>query len=384
MAKKMNKTIVFLYAVTLFVFLVFSYSFVDYNFFYLKNLYTGFSTNNREIATSIYIAFILLLFIFYVLFLRLFHKKSLNIREIIILIGLTVSILLFSYPAMLSYDIFNYITTAKVLFFYGENPYIIMPIEFIGEPFLMFTRAANKIALYGPVWILLTGIPYFLSFGNFLLNILTLKLLIGAFYLGIVFLIWKISRNIFSVALFALNPLIIVETLVSGHNDVVMMFFALFSFFLLMKRKLFLGVIFLTLSILVKYATLFLAPVFIYIIIKSVRKEQIDQGKVFTASAIFMGVIFLLSAFREEIYPWYAIWFLLFVVLIPQRKLLFYISLSFSFSLLLRYMPFILSGTYFGQTPFMKTFLTLAPPFLVFVYLFAKEKLWEKIPFFQQ
>lgn len=384
MAKKMNKTIVFLYAVTLFVFLVFSYSFVDYNFFYLKNLYTGFSTNNREIATSIYIAFILLLFIFYVLFLRLFHKKSLNIREIIILIGLTVSILLFSYPAMLSYDIFNYITTAKVLFFYGENPYIIMPIEFIGEPFLMFTRAANKIALYGPVWILLTGIPYFLSFGNFLLNILTLKLLIGAFYLGIVFLIWKISRNIFSVALFALNPLIIVETLVSGHNDVVMMFFALFSFFLLLKKKLFLGAIFLTISILVKYATLFLAPVFIYVVIKTVKKEQIDREKVFTASAIFMGVIFLLSAFREEIYPWYAIWFLLFVVLIPQRKLLFYISLSFSFSLLLRYMPFILSGTYFGQTPFMKTFLTLAPPFLVFVYLFAKEKLWEKIPFFQQ
>lgn len=365
----MNKTIVFLYAVTLFVFLVFSYSFVDYNFFYLKNLYTGFSTNNREIATSIYIAFILFLFVFYFLFLYLIRQKKLNMGHLKQLVGISLVTLLFSYPAMLSYDIFNYTTTAKVTFLYGENPYIVMPIEFIGDSSLSYTRAANKIALYGPIWIILSGIPYILGFGNFLIALLNLKLLISLFYIGCLYLIWKLSKNIIAISIFALNPLILVETLTSSHNDIAMMFFALFSFFLLLKKKLFLGAIFLTISILVKYATLFLAPVFIYVVIKTVKKEQIDREKVFTASAIFMGVIFLLSAFREEIYPWYAIWFLIFTALMPNKKIILYASLIFSFSLLLRYVPVIYTGSYSGYTPLIKKLVTFLPLLVTgFVY----------------
>ena len=41
-----------------------------------------------------------------------------------------------------------------------------MPIEIPNEPYLAFTRAANKTALYGPVWILLTAIPHLLGQGD--------------------------------------------------------------------------------------------------------------------------------------------------------------------------------------------------------------------------
>lgn len=364
----------FSYSVILFAFLIFSYAFVDYNFLYLKNFYTGFSVTNREITTFIYIGFILILFVFYFLFLSLARQKKLNMNHLRQLVGISLVTLFFSYPAMLSYDIFNYTTTAKTLFFYRENPYIIMPIEFTSDPFLLYTHAANKIALYGPVWILLTGFPYFFSFGNFLLNILIVKFLIGAFYLGMVFLIWRISRNIFSVVLFALNPLVIVETLGSGHNDVAMMFFALFSFWLIFKKRITLAVAFLILSIGIKYATIFLIPAFFYAVYSLLKKNKLGQEKVFFLSFISMSTIFFLSPLREEMYPWYAIWLLTFVSLNPARKFILYTTIVFSFGLLLRYTPYMFTGTYLGLTPVVKTIVSFTPPILFSIYHGIKKK----------
>lgn len=371
----MKKIIFAAYGLVLLSFTLFSYAFVDPNLFYLKKVYSGFAFQHRGFTTILYLLFIILFFILYSLFLWLLKKKILTISNIKWMIGITSFFLLFSYPAMLSYDIFNYTTTARALFFYGENPYIIMPIEFTSDPFLLYTHAANKIALYGPVWILLTGIPNFFGFGNFLLTILSLKLLIGAFYLGMVFLIWKISRNIFSVALFALNPLVVVETLVSGHNDVVMMFFALFSFSLVIKKKVFLGALFLIFSILIKYATLALVPLFVYCTWKILRKQTVDWEKIWYFSAWVMFITFLLSPIREEIYPWYAIWFLSFITLIPKKRLLLGISFAFSFSLLFRYTPYMFIGTYASLTPFIKEIISFAPPILVFIYHGLKKKI---------
>lgn len=371
----------FLYVVILFAFLIFSYAFVDYNFLYLKNFYTGFSNNNREITTFIYIAFILVLFVFYFLFLFLAKQKKLNMNHLKQLIGISFVTLFFSYPAMLSYDIFNYTTTAKVTFSYVENPYIVMPIELTGDPSLLYTRAANKIALYGPVWIISSGMPYILGLGNFLIMLFNFKLFIALFYLGCLYLIWKISKNMISVSIFALNPLVLIETLISSHNDIMMMFLATLSFFLLIRKRIVLALLFLGLSILVKYATLFLVPVFIYVAIKTIRKEQINWEKVFSTSTIFMGIIFLRSAFREEIYPWYAIWFLIFAALAPCKKIILYVSFAFSFSLLLRYIPVLYTGSYFGYTPIIKTWVTFIPPVAVFAYLFVKNKTWKELYF---
>lgn len=359
----------FLYAVTLFAFLIFSYAFVDYNISYLKNLYTGFSTDNREITALIYITFILFLFVFYFLFLYLIRQKKLNAGHLKQLIGISLVMLFFSYPAMLSYDIFNYTTTAKVTFLYGENPYIVMPIEFMGDSSLSYTRAVNKIALYGPIWIILSGIPYILGFGNFLITLFNFKLFITAFYIGSLFVIWKISRSILSVSIFALNPLVLIETLVSGHNDIVMMFFALLSFFLLMKKKIFLGSIFLVFSIFIKYATLLLIPLFAYSVWKILKKQSVDWESIWYFSAGIMFITFLLSPVREEIYPWYAIWFLIFTALMPNKKIILYASLIFSFSLLLRYVPVIYTGSYSGYTPLIKKLVTFLPLFVTgFVY----------------
>ena len=367
------KKIFFLYFVLLLFFTVFSYGFIDPNLIYLKNIYSGFAIENKVLTTLFFVFFI---FAFYFLYCNfLFAKNKLTLLSLKWLIGLTVFFLIFAYPAMLSYDIFNYLTTAKVSFFYHENPYLVMPIEFSSEPFLAFTRAANKIALYGPFWEILSGIPYFAGFGNFLITIFSFKIFTAIFYLGTIFLIFKLSKNILSVVFFALNPLVIIETLVSSHNDIVMIFFALLSFWFLMKKKILSAFFFLFLSVLIKYATIFLLPVFIYVIWKRyIEKQNIDMEKIFYASFFLMGLIFIFSFVREEIYPWYAIWILAFTALVVQRKFIFYLSIVISFSFLMSYTPFLYSNTYLGLTPLSRSIISFTPPILFSAGYVIKKK----------
>ena len=366
------------YTFILFLLSIFSYAFVDHNLGYMSILYSGFSQNQRGLTAALFILFVFSLFAIYSVTLYMIKKEKLKMQEVKLLIGITVLVLFLSYPAMLSYDIFNYIATAKVSFFYHENPYLIMPIEFIGDPLISFTRAANKVALYGPVWISLTSLPYLSGFGNFVAILFSFKLLNIFFYLSTIILLWKISKNLLTISLFAFNPLVILETLVSAHNDISMMFFALLSFFLLLQRKILLACILLLFSIGIKYATLFLLPVFVYTLFKHYSHQKISWNKIFLWSSISMLLVVFTAPLREEIYPWYGIWFLLFGALITRPRFLVFIYIAFSFGLLLGYTPYLYSGTYSGQTPLLKTIIMLSPFVLSIVCLVLKESIWKK------
>ena len=54
-----------------------------------------------------------------------------------------------------------------------------------------------------------------------------------------------LGKKALGFGIFALNPLVMVSTLVDGHNDVVMMALALGGFFLLKKKDMFLVYFFL-------------------------------------------------------------------------------------------------------------------------------------------
>jgi len=364
--------LIYLYLILVVSFVFFSYLFIDTNLLYLKYFYTGFYYDQKFLVSAMYILFISAFFSFYIYILR--GKLSPFLIKKLIIFSLP---LLLSYPAILSFDIFNYILTAKLTFFHFENPYTVMPIEILNEPLLKFTRAANKFALYGPAWILLTSIPFYLGFGIFLLTMFLFKLFAALFYFLLLKIIYLLTKSKKSVLFFALNPLVIIETFVSGHNDVVMMAFAFISFYLLIKRKIMLAFLFIILSILIKYATIALLPLFIIMVIKVMRREEINIEKIGKWGFYSMLIIFFLSPLREEIYPWYTIWLLSFAALSLKNKFVFYLSIALSFGVMFRYIPYMLLGTYFGITPMIKTTVTLIPVIFVLVYFVFKNK-WLK------
>lgn len=365
------KVIFGIYVLLLLSLSIFSYGFVDANFPLKTPVFLSDLVNlHRPLSTMVFIVIVTLLFGFYGWILWAVKTRRINLKQIIFLLGITIFILFFSFPAF-SYDIFNYMATAKVTFLYRENPYLVMPIEFSGEPMLEFMHAANKTALYGPVWILLTAIPHVAGLGNLILTVFTFKAFVLIFYLVGAYLIWKLSdKNINSLVLFAFNPLILIETLVSSHNDVVMMTFILLAFQFTFKKQRILGFTNWILSLGIKYATVVLLPVFL--LQKKLSKEQI-----FHASYWLMFLVFLASPIREEIYSWYVIWLITFAVLIPKKRLVFYLTLALSLGTLLRYTPFLYTGTWEGITPLVKKIVTTVPLGLVSLAYFI-DKLWLK------
>lgn len=362
------KTVYYLYISIIFVLAAFSWLFIDPNLIYLKTFYTGFYAY-RFLVSGAYFVLISALFILFWIFNNRENDYD-RVKKMTLIISV---ILLFSYPAIFSFDIFNYIATSKVTFHYLENPYIMMPIEFLQDPMLLFMHAANKIALYGPFWILLTGIPFFLGLNNFILTLITFKLLNIVFFFATLKVIYQVSRKAQNVFFFALNPLVITEVLISSHNDIVMMFFALAAIRLLYNRKIFIGILLFIISVLIKYATIVLIPIVSYLVYCRIKNKKVDVNKLFFSCFILMFLIFALSFIREEIYPWYFIWPLAFLSLLPNKELLKKIAIALSYGLMLRYIPFMASGNYFGSTPILRTIFMIVPP-LAYLIIYKIKK----------
>lgn len=69
-------------------------------------------------------------------------------------------------------------------------------------------------------------------------------------------------------------------------------------------------------SVLVKYVSIVLLPVILFLIWQQVTKKNIQWERVFLISLVLMTLVFFTAPIREEIYPWYWIWVLPFVSLL--------------------------------------------------------------------
>lgn len=362
-----------LFIITLAALGIFSYGFTDPNltlstnplFLRLHEPLFNMVYHQRPTATILFLSLLLILFVCYLWFLKNREKifPSWNVTLKILLVSSVMFV--FSYPA-LTYDLFNYMATAKVAYHYGENPYVVMPVEIPNEPNLAFTRAANKFALYGPVWLLLSAIPHFVGAGNVWLTIIAFKFMNAVVYLGFSYFIWRMTKNLTNVIFFALNPLVLIEVLMNGHNDIYMMVLALLGIWFWQKGKKINGIITLVASWFIKGATLPL----IFVMNKSLVWSY----------WILAAVFFILAPLREELYPWYAVWLIMTASLLPMKthRFLEAFTLVLSFALELRHLPYMWMGYYEGPGPMLRLALTVVP-----VGVFLVGHVWiKKLRFF--
>lgn len=332
MKKQLNLLIgVYLSVVVLLT--IFSFGFIDPH---LSKLLPFVASYHRQAATFIFLALLILLFGCYLYFLKYRPKIWVLITSAVILT--------FSYPA-LTYDLFNYITTAKVLYTYHENPYIVMPIEISNEPYLQFTRAANKVALYGPIWLFITSLPHTIGFGNIWATLLAFKLVNALAFLLFCVLVYKWTKDFMNVVFFAFNPLVLIEVLMNGHNDIFMMILVLVA----LKYK---NLLVLLASWFIKGATMIVTPLLFF-------KISWDKTLVY-AFWLLSFVFFIVGPLREELYPWYALWLITPAALLPYKshKFLWQFTIVLSFALELRNLPYMWMGYYEGVGPLLRVLAT--------------------------
>ncbi len=320
-----------LYSVILAVLSLYSYSLVDlnltlinhpfWNIFRKKIIYLGYF--QRDFSTLIYLIIISALLGFYWYFVK--NYKKYNLFSIVFVISIT---LLFSYP-FLSHDFFNYIFDAKILTFYHQNPYLYKALDFPNDQWIRFMHWTHRTYPYGPVFLWITIIPSFFSFGKFILNFLFFKATFIIFYLLGVYYLNKMNKK--WAVIFAVHPLIIMEGLVNSHNDLISLSLGIIGiYYLFYQKKSLRSKLFLLLSGGIKYITL---PIII------LNKKKKSFLNIFS----FLGLIFVLLylSFKSEIQPWY---FLNIFIFLPFFEDFISKTNVFFLGLLLSYYPYIKLG----------------------------------------
>lgn len=310
----------------------------------------------RPISTTIYVGITILLFIFYYFFLKKIKKSELKRGEVWTVISVSGVILLFSYNAF-SYDLFNYIFDAKIFTFYHQNPYLHKALDFHGDPMLTFMRWTHRTYPYGPVWLFITVPLSYLGFQFFIPTFLFFKLLALGGYYGTAYYLEKITKkytkvdSLVAVVFFALNPLVLIESVVSAHIDISMVFLLVLSVYYLLDTKSYRSILLLVLSIGVKYASVFIIPAYIYLYF--LRSRKILSKSIFLHLCLFLmaaGAV-AQTASQGNFQPWYLLIALPFAAILAENIFIIIATFIISFIALMGYVPYLFLGNWNPPVP---------------------------------
>jgi hypothetical protein len=175
-------------------------------------------------------------------------------------------------PVMLSTDVFAYALYGRVVSVYHANPYSPSPAIASDDQFLKLFGQEYLPSWYGPFWTLLSaGIA---RLGGEYVGFTVLLFRLTAILAAIACsgLIWVSLRHHMperatqGLVFFSWNPLVVIESGLSGHNDSVMLVFVLLGVWLHLRGWKACTVGALTCSALVKFLTGMLVPLYLLLV----------------------------------------------------------------------------------------------------------------------
>lgn len=218
----------------------------------------------------------------------------------ILLPVLLFSLVLVFLPGMFSKDLYLYSMYGRVLSFYGENPILVAPKQFNGDPHLKWAPYMNLPSAYGPVWLMLSGILSDIGGESRSGNVLAYRLAAMLLHLGVTVSLWALLRRVrpeiatWGAAFYGWNPLVLFETVANGHNDVMLALFAVLSLLAVAYRRWLFAVGFLIAGAMAKATGLLLLPVLVLAWVRmlpDVRgriRALVSAGVVAVGTAIFL------------------------------------------------------------------------------------------------
>lgn len=204
----------------------------------------------------------LLLFLIGYRFARDFSPK------LLLLLHFIAAAILIDTAPLLSSDVYLYIGRGRLLSFYGLSPYEFPVAEIWFDPItdFVFQGWLELLQPYGPVWTTASGIICQLTGADIKHNVLGFKIfgLIGTllcFFALRTMPVSEPSKLRQCLYLFALNPLILVDSVNNAHNDIWMLCGILFAIRAYQLSRFTLVIPYLILAAMVKVPALILIPV---------------------------------------------------------------------------------------------------------------------------
>ena len=173
-------------------------------------------------------------------------KQELRCSMLFIWLGVILAgcILLFT-PALISRDLFVYAGYGRSIVAHNVNPYFVSPAKFPLDPITPWDDWRNATAAYGPLWLVVCSMVSLVAGSSPTRYILLFRLFAFAVHLINALLVMAILRTMgrssrtvtIGTLLYAWNPLVILESSLSGHNDVFMITFMLLGILLCVRAE---------------------------------------------------------------------------------------------------------------------------------------------------
>ena len=198
-------------------------------------------------------------------------------------IGIFFRVLFLPAIPNLSQDFYRFLWDGRLLI-QGFSPYLFTPEQFIGISDLGFDRLsltienstelitgmgelnASHYSNYPPINQLCFAIAALFAKGSILGSVIALRVLIIAADIGILYfgkrLLERLQLPVKNIFWYFLNPFIIIELTGNLHFEGVMLFFVVWSLYLLYKKKWFWAAVLLGISVSVKLLPLLFLPLF--------------------------------------------------------------------------------------------------------------------------
>lgn len=344
------------YLFVLFLLAVYSYSQIDLNLTLASHpvyqtvqrelLYLGYF--NRPLSAWIFVGVLAGLYVLYLYILARVSKDRISMRVVCYLVAGSVILGVISYPAF-SHDLFNYMFDARIVTQYGKSPYLYAAQDFPSDLWVRFMHWTHRTYPYGPGWLFITVPVSFLGVGKFVPTLLLFKVMFALFHVGNIWLLYRIAQSmkiknpLLPVVFYALNPLVVIESVISPHNEVAMVFFLLAGIYFLQKKSGRWSMGYLLLSGGIKFVTWALLPVFLFH--KRIQQRWGNAGMLYCMIGMLLIPLGYIIWQREP-YSWYFLPFVPIAALLAYKMPIRIFSIGISFGLLLRYGPYLYFGDY--------------------------------------
>ncbi|MEX1047655.1 MAG: hypothetical protein WD757_01555 [Actinomycetota bacterium] len=229
--------------------------------------------------------------------LRCAWRGEISLR-VVVGLGVAFSLLMLALPLLFSRDVYNYSMYGRIAGVYHANPYVAVPADFPSDPLFPLTgiKWHTTPSVYGPAFTLASsGIARAVDDIGGL--VFWFKAIAVAASIGTLLLIARVAgrvkpdRAAFAVLLFAWNPVVLFNSVASGHNDMLVALSVAAAVALLFARRELAATAVLTLGALVKApAAVPLLLLVVYVV------SHRPKGERARAAAAHLGVVVALVA----------------------------------------------------------------------------------------
>lgn len=261
--------------------------------------------DSRKWFAPFYVLGLGLLFLAYWRIMKIVHALSReepraadSLRPWVLVLGILFATLLIGLYPITALDVILYVVRARLWALYGGNPMLALPQDFPQDPYIQLAgEYIDQPSPYGPFWELIAQLPLQLGISSIGSGVIAMKLLALIAYIGMTVMIGWRSHEDFSsygvsrltaMTFFTLNPLVLMQAIGNGHNDMVMLALMTLGLLLWQRGKWIEAAFVLTLGSLIKITALILLPLFGMALLATAPDWRTRLRRALTVAIIFI------------------------------------------------------------------------------------------------